>query len=87
MRLKARVDLTQKAIVEALRKAGWRVHSTARLAGGFPDLVAYKANVGLRLIEVKTGKEGLTADQEKFIAEGWPVFIVRSAEEALQVIR
>lgn len=52
-----------------------------------PDLVVYKPNVGLRLIECKTGKGALTADQMAFIADGWPVYVVRSAEEALEIVR
>lgn len=81
------MDSTQKAIVEALRAAGWRVRSLAQVGHGMGDLLAYKPNVGLRLIECKTGKGALTADQMAFIADGWPVYVVRSAEEALEVVR
>jgi|TARA_R110002110_G_scaffold344363_2_gene554318 hypothetical protein len=40
--------------MRALRRAGWAVHDTSRLGGGFPDLVAGRDG-RVVLIEVKDG--------------------------------
>lgn len=87
MRLRARVDTNHVEIVAALRRAGWLVSSLARQGRGCPDLICYKAGAGLRLVEVKTKRGSLTDDQQGWVDAGWPVYVVRSAEEALTVVR
>lgn len=73
MRRAAKVDKNQAAIVDALRKLGASVASTAAIGKGFPDLV-----VGIHgrtfLCEIKDGAKPpsarkLTDDQVKFKAD------------------
>ena len=85
MHRRARTDENQLAIVDALRRCGWRVKSLAALGGGVPDLLVYRTGQPLRLLEVK-GKGGvLTKAQEEFMADGWPVTIVRSVDDVLDL--
>jgi hypothetical protein len=79
VRKRAKVDSNQAEIVAAYRKRGFRVLSLASLGDGTPDLLVWRGlGHPVRLVEVKRPKGKLTADQERFIAEGWPVTIVRS---------
>lgn len=85
MRLKARTDGPQAAIVQALRKIGCRVFDTSRCGGGFPDLVVRAVGPKCRilLMEVKSARGKMTWDQQRFLLD-WPeTIIVRSVEEAL----
>lgn len=80
-----RVDGTHRAITDALRKAGWTVHDTSRLAR-FVDLVAWhRGRQVLRLIEVKTDKGAYTAAQQQLLDDGWPVVTLRSPEDAVRL--
>lgn len=81
-----KVDRGHGAIVKALRAAGCRVHDTSRVGDGFPDLVVYKVGHPIRLLEVKEQGGVITQAQEAFMAEGWPVTIVRSIDEALVAV-
>lgn len=90
MRFAARTDSTHKAIVTALRRVGCKVADTARVGQGFPDLVVRVPQWGpacsLILMEVKTARGKLNAEQERFI-EDWPeVVVVRSVDEALAAV-
>lgn len=91
MRRAAKVDDTQKAIVEALRAAGARVLSLAAVGKGCPDLLVYMCTSEWRvmcLMEVKNleGK-GLKLTQEQIaFHHKWPVIIVTSPKEALEAI-
>ena len=82
----AKIDANQPEIVDALRKAGISVQSTASIGKGFPDLICAKGDQ-CWLMEVKTAKGKLTPDQERFLME-WKgtVWIVRSAEDALRIV-
>ncbi len=89
MRQRARIDANHGAIVEALKRCGWHVESTAQLGKGFPDLVAARAGV-LKLIEVKDGakppsERRLTADEatchQRFAAAGCPVVVIERVED------
>lgn len=55
MRHRPRLDSTQRAIVDELRKVGVSVYSAAPLGGGFPDLIAGHAGVNY-LLEVKSAR-------------------------------
>lgn len=79
-----RRDLNESAIVDALRKAGFRVRHISQK--GFCDIVVYSERVGVRLLEVKSAKGKLTADQVRHTAEGWPVQIVRDVADALKAV-
>lgn len=82
----ARTDGNHAAIVNTLKAAGWCVASTARMGGGFPDLMAYKPGKGWRAIEVKTDRGTLTPDQREF-HELFPggVVVIRTIEEAARL--
>jgi hypothetical protein len=83
VRRAGRVDLTQSAIVKALRDIGASVQVLSAVGGGCPDLAAgYRGRSFL--LECKTGKEGkLNAMQRDWHAK-WAghVAIVRTPEEA-----
>lgn len=91
MRTAARVDANHSAIVDALRKAGCSVTSTASLGHGFPDLV-----IGLlgrnMLLEVKDGakpaSERKLTDDEYRWHSSWrgEVYIVYSVDDALELV-
>jgi hypothetical protein len=86
-----RQDANQSDIVEALRKVGASVYDASPMGNGFPDLI-----IGFRkknyLLEVKNpasgyGRSKLAGQQAAFHAT-WQgcAAVVRTAEEALQVI-
>jgi Holliday junction resolvase len=89
MRLAARTDRNQTAIVAALRKSGCQVLSLAGIGNGCPDLLACRADQ-VFLLEIKDGKKSpsrqkLTPQQIKF-HEHWPVHLVRNECEALVAV-
>lgn len=91
MRRAAKVDQVQDQVVSALRAAGARVQSLAAIGRGCPDiLVVYEPNPPasqMYLMELKTGKAEPNDLQKKWhIAWQAPVYVVRSADEALKVI-
>lgn len=85
----AKTDINHAEIRDALRSVpGCRVFDTARLGGGFPDLVVgFMGRISL--LEIKDGskppsKRKLTPDEKRF-HEQWehlPVFVVNDVEEA-----
>lgn len=77
----ARLDANHPEIVDAYRRHGYLVKSTARMGEGFPDLLVYRADRGLALVEVKADKGKLRKQQEAFQAKGWPVVVVRNVED------
>ena len=83
MRRAAKVDGNHGLIMDALRKAGIAVRSTAALGDGFPDAVASLRRYTC-LLEFKGPGGSLTAGQVKFLA-GWPgdVFVVSTPDEAV----
>lgn len=90
-RTAARTDGNQGDIVDALRRIGCSVSSTAGLGKGFPDLVVGKAGVNL-LVEIKDNsqpksKQKLTKDQKEFFAT-WrgQASVVNSVESALELV-
>ncbi len=92
MRRAARTDDNHGAVIDALRKAGWSVWSTAALGKGFADAIAAK-NGRTLLLEIKDGRKPpsarkLTPAETAFHAS-WPgeLYIVESVEAALQAVR
>lgn len=75
MRRAARVDANHAEIVAALRDRGCLVQSLAALGHGVPDL----------LVKAPRGKS--TADQVRWQAQGWPVTVLRSEEDAGRWLR
>ena len=75
-----RRDTTEKAIIAALRTVGAQVIQ----CDAFDLLVIHRGHV--HMLECKTGKEPLTARQERLLADGWPLHIVRDVEQALRAV-
>ena len=87
-----RVDANHAEIVEAFRKLGCSVRSTATVGNGFPDLaVAYRGVV--KLVEVKDGlkppsAQKLTPDEQAFFDERvWGPHIVRDLDDVASTVR
>ena len=86
MRRAARVDENQPAIVEALRKVGAEVTHLHPLGGGISDLlVSFRQRWWI--LECKSENGELNVDQRRWIGrQKAPVYLVRSAEEAVQFL-
>jgi Holliday junction resolvase len=86
MRLRGKVDLNQREIVEALRKAGGKVAITSNLGGGFPDLLC-KFRGTLYLLEVKSKGGRLTQEERDFFDDWQEVTtVVYTIEDALKAV-
>ena len=86
MRRAAKVDSTQAAIVEALRKVGAWVLHLHQLGGGTPDLLVWNRGRYL-LLECKSPGEGINALQAGFIAQcPGEIHVCRTPEEALRAV-
>ena len=82
-----RIDDNQPEIVAAFRACGWYVRDTSRLGEGFPDLVVYRPQNGIVLVEIKDGTKPpsarrLTPDESEF-ARNCPVAVVYRVEDVL----
>lgn len=82
-----RTDANHAAIMADLRKAGFRVHDTSALGGGFPDLVVFRPDCGLFLVEVKDGakppsRRRLTLAEAEF-ARDFPVITATRIEDII----
>lgn len=82
MRQRSKVDLTQPAIVKALRQIGASVQVLSMVGGGCPDLVVGYHGTCI-MLETKTGKGKLNETQKAWHAK-WAgaVAVVRTPEEA-----
>ncbi len=82
----ARVDANQAEIVRGLREFGVSVQSLAPMGDGVSDLLCgwHGANY---LLEIKTAKGKLTADEAEWI-DNWrgQVAVVRTLVEALDAL-
>jgi len=83
--LRKRIDSNHTPIVAALRATGALVQSLATIGGGCADLLVLHRGK-LSLLEIKTLKGKVRADQAKRMAEGWPVQVVRSVDEAIAAV-
>jgi hypothetical protein len=89
MRQKARTDGNHKPIMQALRKAGYKVISTHQAGSGFPDLVVIgKTGKVAILMEDKT-RESMTPDEVEFILKLVdPVYrMAFSPEQAVEIMQ
>lgn len=97
MRFRPRIDSTQRAIIEALRKAGATVYSLAMVGAGVPDLLC-GARGNTYLLECKsprsrlksgkprTAREVVSAERQQAWRDRWrggPVHVVETPLEAL----
>jgi hypothetical protein len=83
MRRAAKRDLSESAIVDALRKLGWSVEFLSIAYG--PDLLIGRSG-STHLIECKTGKGKLKAGQATWHREwrGAPVHVLRTPYEVVE---
>ena len=73
-------DANEREIIDALQSIGAKVIQLDR----FDLLVKYKEKIFLIEVKSKTGK--LTESQQELIDDGWPLNIVRTVEQAYNVI-
>jgi len=82
-----RIDANQPDAVDYLRRAGYRVHITSALGGGFPDLVVarerFTAVVELKDERQPPSKQRLTLPEQAF-KNSWPgaYVLATSGEDA-----
>jgi hypothetical protein len=83
-----KTDHNQAEIVQALRQVGCLIFDLSGQGGGVPDLIALTPKGETVLIECKNpqGRDRLTPAQERAIAMGWPIHVVRTPEEALALV-
>jgi hypothetical protein len=87
MRRAAKVDNTQRAIVDALRAVGASVQLLHTVGGGCPDAICGWQGRDI-WFEFKTATHRLRSTQQRWVKawRGGPVHVVASAEEALEVL-
>jgi hypothetical protein len=86
MRRAAKVDSTQAAIVEALRRCGVWVQHLHTVGQGCPDLLIWNRGK-YALMECKSHGEKINKAQAEFIAAcPGEIHIVHSADEALKAV-
>ena len=73
-------DANEREIVAALRLGGCKV----LLLDAFDFLVLH--NGGLYLMEVKMPDGRLTKSQHQLVRDGWPLGIVQSVDDALNIL-
>jgi len=76
----AKRDANEPEIVQALREAGWLVLYLDK----FDLLCWHPTRRQLRMVEVKTPTGKLKPSQEKLLADGWPLEIIRTKEDVLR---
>ncbi len=74
-----RSDANQKEQVEALRAIGCLVWHIGRPS----DLLVFREDKGLRLIETKRRKGKLTPGQVKAREAGWPIIVAETVDAVL----
>ena len=96
MRRASRIDATQKEIAEVLKAFGCQILYLHQVGGGCPDLLVLAHSIergetdgswDMFLVECKARTGKLRAAQQKLIDAGWPIVVLRSAEEAEQWLR
>ncbi len=80
-RFNPRRDKNEAEIVRALTQCGRRC---LRLDGF--DLLVLNPDKSINLLEVKAKNGALTVLQKALLAQGWPLKIVHTVEEALQAV-
>ena len=86
MRWAAKVDRTHREVVTTFRSCGANVLDLSRVGQGCPDLLVYRAGQWW-LVEVKDAAGKLNIEQRAFINQGWPVRVIRSRDEAIQMMQ
>lgn len=81
-----RKDGNHDEVVDKYLACGYKVKSTTMVGEGFSDLVIHRDDFPpgfVKLVEVKDGDSKTSPKQDAFMAEGWPVDVVRSVEDIL----
>lgn len=78
-----RTDANHREIISTLRILGWQVADTHDLPN-FVDAVACRG-LDVRLIEIKAPKGTLTSSQDFMVSNGWPIKILRSVDDAVNL--
>ena len=81
-RVNAKRDANELAIVEGLRKIGAQVERLDCI----DLLVLYDDDLYLLEVKTKTSRRRLTVTQRRFLAEGWPMSVVTTVDEALEAV-
>ena len=82
----AKRDASEPEVVRAFTDLGCLVFRLDRPV----DLLVYvfkSLSDRLHLVEVKTAKGDLNDKQKEFRAAGWPVHVIRSADEAIALVK
>lgn len=82
----AKRDANEASIVRVFRDLGCLVHRLDQPC----DLLVYvfkSMTQRLLLVEVKTAKGDLNDKQRAFVAQGWPVHVIRSEDEAINLVQ
>jgi len=88
MRYAKRTDENHGEIRDGLRKAGYVVKDLSRCGEGVPDLLVAGSGRGV-MFEIKYGNARLTDAEKEFheMFHGLGVYIVRTLEQALEIMR
>lgn len=91
---RGRRDANHATVLEPFVKAGWPVQDTSAVGDGFGDAVVLTPRwcVGspcrlMIVLEIKTAKGTHLPKQTDFMEAGWPVFTVRTVDDALALLR
>lgn len=82
----AKRDANEGEVVRAFTDMGCLVFRLDRPV----DLIVYvfkSLSERLLLVECKLPGKALNANQEAFVAAGWPVHVIRSADEAIALVK
>lgn len=85
MTLRHRLDGNHAEVRDAFRDASCPVVSLSVVGNGCPDLLVLLPGQRLALVEVKMPAGKLEPDQLRFHAV-WPVLVIRSAAEAVELV-
>ena len=78
----SRTDDNHSDLLATLRGLGWKMKSTHQLPD-WVDAVGFHVRHGLTLFEFKVEDGPLTSSQEALLADGWPIVVIRSADDAI----
>jgi Holliday junction resolvase len=82
----ARTDANHREVVDTIRQLGVTVRDLSGVGDGIPDCVVLLRGRAV-FVEIKTTRGKLKPKQLAFQAEGWPVRVIRSVDEAIQMIQ
>lgn len=74
-------DAIEPFVIGVARKKGWKVIQHDKY-----DLELFRNGVRI-MAEVKSGQKALTPRQQALIDDGWPLVVIRSVEEAEELLK